>query len=126
MTEEEARNMIRARLKQLEEEVDQRSKHKNPMFYAALNNFRWCTIVMELMEGDWPMDNEVEAVCGVKQPRTTQPASNIDLTKEIAPGVNVMDILNKYRDIEPDIHNKLGKAIEDAGYVVQGFYIRGK
>lgn len=126
MTEEESLGMIQARLKQLEEEVQTRSKHKNPMFYAALNNLRWCSIVLTLMEGDWPMDKEVEAVCGIKQARTTQPASNIDLTKEIAPGVNVMDILNKYRDIEPDIHNKLSKAVKDAGYVVQGFYIREK
>lgn len=119
-------DMIEDRLKQLEEEVQARSKHKNPMYYAAVNNLRWCRIVSDLLNGMTPDISDVEAVCGVKQPRTTQPASNINLTKEIAPGVNVMDILNKYRDIEPDIHNKLSKAIEDAGYVVQGFYIRGK
>lgn len=122
MTEEEALDMIQARLKQLKEEVAQRSSHKNPMFYAALNNLRWCTIVMELMEGDWPMDNEVEAVCGVKQPRTTQSA-NLDFSKYIKEGANVMDVLNKYRDTVPDIHDKYRKAIEDAGYVVKGFYI---
>ena len=122
MIEEEALDMIRARYTQLKEEVDQRSKHKNPMFYAALNNLRWCTIVMELMEGDWPMDNEVAAVCGVKQPRTTQTA-NLDFSKYIKEGANVMDVLDKYRDTVPDIHDKYRKAIEDAGYVVKGFYI---
>lgn len=126
MTEEEALDMIRARYTQLKEEVDQRSKHKNPMYYTAVNNLRWCRIVNDLLNGMTPDISDIEAVCGVKQPRTTQPVSNIDLTKEIAPGVNVMDILNKYRDIEPDIHNKLSKAVKDAGYVVQGFYIREK
>lgn len=126
MTEEESLGMIQARLKQLEEEVQTRSKHKNPMFYAALNNLRWCRIVDDLLNGIAPDPNDVNAVCGVKQARTTQPSSNINLTKEIAPGVNAMDILNKYRDIEPDIHNKLSKAVKDAGYVVQGFYIREK
>lgn len=119
-------DMIRDRRIRLEEEVQARSKHKNPMFYAALNNLRWCSIVDDLLNGITPDPNDINAVCGVKQARTTQPASNIDLTKEIAPGVNVMDILNKYRDIEPDIHNKLSKAVKDAGYVVQGFYIREK
>lgn len=119
-------DMIRDRLAQLEEEVQARSKHKNPMFYAALNNLRWCRIVDDLLNGITPDPADVNAVCGVKQTRNTQPSSNIDLTKEIAPGVNVMDILNKYRDIEPDIHNKLSKAVKDAGYVVQGFYIREK
>lgn len=119
-------DMIEDRLAQLEEEVQARSKHKNPMYYAAVNNLRWCRIVSDLLNNMTPDIGDVEAVCGVKQARTTQPASNIDLTKEIAPGVNVMDILNKYRDIEPDIHNKLSKAVKDAGYVVQGFYIREK
>ena len=119
-------DLINNRLAQLEDEVQARSKHKNPMYYAAVNNLRWCRIVSDLLNGITPNPADIEAVCGVKQPRTTQPISNIDLTKEIAPGTNVMDILNKYRDIEPDIHNKLGKAVKDAGYVVQGFYIREK
>lgn len=119
-------DLIENRRKQLEDEVKQRSGHKNPMYYAAVNNLRWCRIVSDLLNNMTPDISDIEAVCGVKQPRTTQPASNIDLTKEIAPGVNVMDILNKYRDIEPDIHNKLSKAVKDAGYVVQGFYIRKK
>ena len=117
-------DLIDNRRKQLEAEVAQRTGHKNPMYYAAVNNLRWCRIVSDLLNNMTPDMNDVEAVCGVKQPRTTQPVSNIDLTKEIAPGVNVMDILNKYRDIEPDIHNKLSKAVKDAGYVVDGFYIR--
>ena len=123
MTKEESLGMIQARLKQLEEEVAQRSSHKNPMYYAAVNNLRWCRIVLTLMEGDWPMDGEIEAVCGVKQSRTTQPISNIDLTKEIAPGTNVMDILNKYRESVPDIHDRLKQAVTAAGFTINGFYI---
>ena len=123
MTEEESLGMIQARLKQLEEEVTQRSSHKNPMYYAAVNNLRWCRIVLTLMKGDWPMDEEIEAVCGVKQSRTTQPVSNIDLTKEIAPGINVMDILNKYRESVPDIHDRLKQAVTAAGFTINGFYI---
>lgn len=123
MTEEESLGMIQVRLKQLEEEVTQRSSHKNPMYYAAVNNLRWCRIVLTLMEGDWPVDEEIEAVCGVKQSRTTQPISNIDLTKEIAPGTNVMDILNKYRESVPDIHDRLKQAVTAAGFTINGFYI---
>ena len=123
MTEKESLGMIQARLKQLEEEVTQRSSHKNPMYYAAVNNLRWCRIVLTLMKGDWPMDEEIEAVCGVKQPRTTQPVSNIDLTKEITPGTNVMDILNKYRESVPDIHDRLKQAVTAAGFTINGFYI---
>ena len=123
MTEEESLGMIQARLKQLEEEVTQRSSHKNPMYYAAVNNLRWCRIVLTLMERDWPMDEEIEAVCGVKQPRTTQSISNIDLTKEITPGTNVMDILNKYRESVPDIHDRLKQAVTAAGFTINGFYI---
>ena len=69
------------------------------------------------------MDEEIEAVCGVKQPRTAQPISNIDLTKEIAPGTNVMDILNKYRESVPDIHDRLKQAVTAAGFTINGFYI---
>lgn len=123
MTEDEALEMIRARCTQLKEEVDERSKHKNPMYYAALNNFRWCSIVVTLMEGQWPMDSEIEAVCGVKQARTTSPASNIDLTKLVKPGVNVMDIINKYRDTVSDIHDQLKRVIEQQHLKVKGFYI---
>ena len=123
MTEEESLGMIQERLKQLEEEVTQRSSHKNPMYYAAVNNLRWCRIVLTLMERDWPVDEEIEAVCGVKQTRTTQPVSNIDLTKEIAPGTNVMDILNKYRESVPDIHDRLKRAVTAAGFTINGFYI---
>ena len=123
MTEKESLGMIQTRLKQLEEEVTRRSSHKNPMYYAAVNNLRWCRIVLTLMKGDWPVDEEIEAVCGVKQTRTTQPISNIDLTKEIAPGTNVMDILNKYRESVPDIHDRLKQAVTAAGFTINGFYI---
>lgn len=115
-------DMIEDRLKQLEEEVQARSKHKNPMYYAAVNNLRWCSIVSDLLNGMTPDIKEVEAVCGVKQPRTTQTA-NLDFSKYIKEGANVMDVLDKYRDTVPDIHDKYRKAIEDAGYVVKGFYI---
>lgn len=120
MTEEESLSLINNRLKQLEDEVAQRSGHKNPMYYAAVNNLRWCRIVLTLMEGDWPMDEEIEAVCGVKQPRTTQ---SLDLTSYIKEGANVMDILNKYRDTVPDIHDRLKQAVTAAGFTINGFYI---
>lgn len=127
MTKGESLDMIQARLKQLEEEVTQRSSHKNPMYYAAVNNLRWCRIVLTLMKGDWPMDKEIEAVNRSRmrcQTNTyTQPISNIDLTKEIAPGTNVMDILNKYRESVPDIHDRLKQAVTAAGFTINGFYI---
>lgn len=118
-------DMIDDRLKQLKEEVQARSKHKNPMYYAAVNNLRWCSIVSDLLNGMTPDIKEVEAVCGVKAERTstTQRVSNIDLSKEIAPGINVMDILNKYRDTVPDIHDRLRQAITAAGFTINGFYI---
>lgn len=122
MTEDESLTLINNRLKQLEEEVAQRSSHKNPMYYAAVNNLRWCRIVLTLMEGGWPMDEEVEAVCGVKQPRTTQSA-NLDFSKYIKEGTNVMDILNKYRESVPDIHDRLKQAVTAAGFTINGFYI---
>ena len=121
MTEEESLEMIRTRWSQLKAEVDERSKHKNPMYYKALENYRWCSMVMSLMEGDWPMDNEVEAVCGVKQPRQ-QSVSGLVL--DVKEGDNVMDILDKYRDTVPDIHDRLKEAVKQAGLVVEGFYIR--
>lgn len=123
MTEDESSDMIRTRLKQFEDEVEQRAKHKNPMYYAAVNNLRWCRIVLTLMEGGWPIDEEIEAVCGVKQSRTTQPGTSIDLSKYIKEGANVMDILNKYRDTVPDIHDQLKQAVTAAGFTVNGFYI---
>lgn len=122
MTEEESTEMIRTRLKQLEDEVKQRSSHKNPMYYAALNNLRWCNIVLTLMEGDWPIDEEVEAVCGVKAERTST-AQRVDLAAYIKEGTNVMDILNKYRDTVPDIHDRLKQAVTAAGFTINGFYI---
>lgn len=121
MTEEESITLINNRLKQLKEEVDERSKHKNPMYYAALNNYRWCSIVVTLMEGQWPMDSEIEAVCGVKQVRSS--TTQLDLTKLVKPGVNVMDIINKYRESVPDIHDQLKRAIEQQHLRVKGFYI---
>lgn len=124
MTEEESLEMMRTRQTQLKEEVDERSKHKNPMYYAALNNYRWCSIVVALMERQWPMDNEIEAVCGVKQAR--QDSIALDLTSYIHDGANVMDVLNKYRDTVPDIHDRLKQAVKDAGFIVKGFYIRNK
>ncbi len=116
-------DMIRTRLKQLEEEVQARSKHKNPMYYKALENYRWCSIVSDLLNGMTPDIKEVEAVCGVKSARTstTQPSA-IDLSDEIIEGANVMDIINRHRDI-PNIHDILKQAIADEGYAVEGFYI---
>lgn len=121
MSEEEALAMIRERWQQLKAEVEERSKHKNPMYYKALENYRWCSIVMELMEGDWPMDNEVEAVCGVK---VTRQQTVSDLVLDVKEGDNVMEILNKYRDTVPDIHDRLQAAVKQAGLVVEGFYVR--
>lgn len=121
MSEEEALAMIKERWQQLKAEVEERSKHKNPMYYKALENYRWCSIVMELMEGDWPMDNEVEAVCGVK---VTRQQTVSDLVLDIKEGDNVMEILNKYRDTVPDIHDRLQAAVKQAGLVVEGFYVR--
>lgn len=123
MTEDEALEMMRTRWTQLKEEVAERSKHKNPMYYAALNNFRWCGIVVALMEGDWPMDSEVEAVCGVKQAHTSTTDLSGELTKLVKPGANVMTILDKYRDTVPDIHDQLKRVIEQLHYKVEGFYI---
>ena len=123
MTEDESIDMIRTRLKQLEDEVEQRAKHKNPMYYAAVNNLRWCRTVLTLMEGNWPIDEEIDTLCGNKQPHTPQPGASIDLSKYIKEGANVMDVLNKYRDTVPDIHNQLEQAVTAAGFTVNGFYI---
>ena len=122
MTENESIALINNRLKQLEDEVSQRSKHKNPMYYAAVNNLRWCSIVLTLMEGDWPEDSEIEAVCGIKAERTST-TQRVNLASYIKEGANVMDILNKYRDTVPDIHDKLKQAVTAAGFTINGFYI---
>ena len=116
------RELIQERLTQLQEEVKQRSAHKNPMYYAALNNLRWCRIVHALMNGDEPDIGDVEAVCGVKQART-DPKGDESWKKMIKEGANVMDILNKYREAVPDIHDRLEQEVANLGYKVRGFYI---
>lgn len=118
------RELIQERLTQLQEEVKQRSTHKNPMYYAALNNLRWCRIVHALMDGGEPDIGDVEAVCGVKQARTITTGTGDDSWKKmIKEGANVMDILNKYREAVPDIHDRLEQEVANLGYKVQGFYI---
>lgn len=116
------RELIQERLTQLQEEVKQRSTHKNPMYYAALNNLRWCRIVSTLMDGGEPDIGDVEAVCGVKQARSN-PEGDDSWKKMIKEGANVMDILNKYREAVPDIHDRLEQEVANLGYKVQGFYI---
>lgn len=116
------RELIRQRLTQLQEEVKQRSIHKNPMYYAALNNLRWCRIVDTLMNGGEPDIGDIEAVCGVKQARSTTLGDD-SWKKMIKEGANVMDILNKYREAVPDIHDRLEREVANLGYKVQGFYI---
>lgn len=116
------RELIRERLTQLQEEVKQRSTHKNPMYYAAVNNLRWCRIVNALMNGGEPDTGDVEAVCGVKQARSVTPGDD-SWKKMIKEGTNVMDILNKYREAVPDIHDRLEQEVANLGYKVQGFYI---
>lgn len=117
------RELIQERLTQLQEEVKQRSTHKNPMYYAALNNLRWCRIVSTLMNGGEPDIGDVEAVCGVKQARVSAGTGDDSWKKMIKEGVNVMDILNKYREAVPDIHDRLEQEVANLGYKVQGFYI---
>lgn len=116
------KELIQERLTQLQEEVKQRSAHKNPMYYAALNNLRWCRIVNTLMDGGEPDIGDVEAVCGVKQARPS-PKGDDSWKKMIKEGANVMDILNKYREAVPDIHDRLEQEVANLGYKVQGFYI---
>lgn len=115
--------LIQERLTQLQEEVKQRSTHKNPMYYAAVNNLRWCRIVSTLMNGGEPDIGDVEAVCGVKQARTITTGGDDSWKKMIKEGANVMDILNKYREAVPDIHDRLEQEVANLGYKVQGFYI---
>ena len=117
------RELIQERLTQLQEEVKQRSTHKNPMYYAALNNLRWCRIVSTLMDGGEPDIGDVEAVCGVKQARVSVGTEDDSWKKMIKEGANVMDILNKYREAVPDIHDRLEQEVANLGYKVQGFYI---
>ena len=117
------RELIQERLTQLQEEVKQRSAHKNPMYYAALNNLRWCRIVSTLMDSGEPDIGDVEAVCGVKQARVSAGTEDDSWKKMIKEGANVMDILNKYREAVPDIHDRLEQEVENLGYKVQGFYI---
>ena len=117
------RELIQERLTQLQEEVKQRSTHKNPMYYAALNNLRWCRIVNTLMDGGEPDIGDVEAVCGVKQARVSSGTEDDSWKKMIKEGANVMDILNKYREAVPDIHDRLEQEVANLGYKVQGFYI---
>lgn len=116
--------MISNRLQQLSDEVSKRAGHKNPMYYKALENYRWCRIVHALLNGDQPAVGDIEAVCGVKAARTstTQPDVLSLLREEVVEGVNVMDIINRHRDI-PNVHDLLKQAIADEGYVVEGFYI---
>ena len=116
------KELIQERLTQLQEEVKQRSTHKNPMYYAALNNLRWCRIVSTLMDGGEPDIGDVEAVCGVKQVRSSTTGDD-SWKKMIKEGANVMDILNKYREAVPDIHDRLEQEVANLGYKVQGFYI---
>lgn len=116
------RELIQERLTQLQEEVKQRSTHKNPMYYTALNNLRWCRIVSTLMDGGEPDIGDVEAVCGVKQARPSLKGDD-SWKKMIKEGANVMDILNKYREAVPDIHDRLEQEVANLGYKVQGFYI---
>ena len=117
------KELIRGRLTQLQEEVKQRSTHKNPMYYTALNNLRWCRIVDALMNGMEPTQEDVEAVCGVKQARVSVGTGDDSWKKMIKEGANVMDILNKYREAVPDIHDRLEREVASLGYKVQGFYI---
>lgn len=120
------KQLIHNRLVQLRGEVQERSKHKNPMYYTALNNLRWCSIVDALLNDQAPSGEDVNAVCGIKQARTTNPTSvsKVDLTPYIKDGAKVMDILDKYRDTIPDIHEQLRGVVQKMGYHIDGFYIR--
>ncbi len=112
--------MLKNRYNELTEEVKERSKHKNPMYYQALTQLRWARIVCALISGGEPSDEDVDAVCGIKLARQVS-TPHVEL--KVKEGDNVMDILDKYRDV-PNIHDKLHAAVKQAGLVVEGFYIR--
>lgn len=109
----------------LAEEVQERSTHKNPMYYHALKDLHWANVVCSLLQNQLPPQSDVDALLGIKQSR--EQASTTDLSsvlaKQVAPGVNVMTILDKYRDTVPDIHDQLKRVIEQQHLKVKGFYI---
>lgn len=121
---------LRERCEALRQEVKERESHKNPMYYHALMNYSWSKIACALLSGQQPEQSDVDYVCGVKKVRsTTTPGTSLpkDVAKAIEDGsivnIRVMDILDKYRESVPNIHNLLSKALVDNGYAVKGFNI---
>lgn len=112
----------------LEAEVRTRSSHKNPMYYHALKDLNWCTVVCALLNNELPEQGAVDALLGVKRPK--EAVGGVDITdtlvKLVKPGVNVMSILDKYRDTVPDIHDQLRRVINNQHLMVKGFYIVNK
>lgn len=105
-----------------ETEVRERSVKKNPQYYHAVRNYQWAVCLQAALNSK-PLPEEAwSALCGERSVKSTNSAI-VPLSLNPKPGDNVMDILDKYREV-PGIHDMLNKAIHDAGYHVEGFYVR--
>lgn len=93
-------------------------------------NYSWSRICVALLNDEEPSEDDVNYVCGVRRskqapmPSTTLPKSLQDAIDDGSiTMMNVMDILDRYRDSVPGFHDLLQSALKEAGYVCRGFSI---
>lgn len=93
-------------------------------------NYSWSRICVALLNDEEPSEDDVNYVCGVRRskqapmPSTTLPKSLQDAIDDGSiTTMNVMDILDRYRDSVPGFHDLLQSALKEAGYVCRGFSI---
>lgn len=115
------------RLELLEKETSERSRHKNPQYYHVLKDTTWCRIVVALLKNTAPSEDDINYVLGIRSKQrcsTTLPEDVLNAVKDGSiTKMNVMDILDKYRDTVPNLHSMLQNALKEAGYVCKGFHI---
>jgi hypothetical protein len=120
-------DMLESKIQELvskyEKEVKERSSHKNPMFYTAVRNLQWAQCLLAAVKGEEMPQQAFDAICGIKSKVHTSLSEDERLA--VHEGDNVMDILNKNRDI-PQLHDKIEAKIKQAGLVTEGFYLRRK
>lgn len=113
------------------DEVQERSKNKNPMYYRAVERLRYATIIQSLAEnGDLTQQAQdaLDALTGVKTERVNLSVDSIRerMSKEVRSGAEVLPILDKYRHkFEPETkcHDMLEDIIKEKGLHVRGLHI---
>ena len=112
----EVQNLV----KKYADEVKMRSSHKNPMYYAAVRNHQWAVCLLAALNNEELPQDVFNALCGNKSKTTT--TATVDLKPELTPGVNIMDVLNRHRDI-PNLHDNVEECMRELHVHVEGFYV---